>query len=146
MLEATQTDVGRPLGVRAATARPEPRPHRPHDDWSYLDTLQRPRRLHHFLERVADSTPHATALIVGDEALTYARLDDVANRLANLLRSHGVGPGATVGILIERSPPMYVGIVGALKTGARYVPIDSNAPRDRIEYIVNDAGVDVLLT
>ncbi|MFP5416285.1 MAG: Pls/PosA family non-ribosomal peptide synthetase [Actinomycetes bacterium] len=132
--------------MRAATARPEPRPHRPHDDWSYLDTLQRPRRLHHFLERVADSTPHATALIVGDEALTYARLDDVANRLANLLRSHGVGPGSTVGILIERSTPMYVGIVGALKTGARYVPIDSNAPRDRIEYIVNDAGVDVLLT
>lgn len=124
----------------------EARPHRPHDDWSCLDSIPRPRRLHHFLERAADNTPRAAALVVGDEVLTYAQLDKLANRLANQLRSQGVGAGSTVGILIERSLPMYVGIVGALKTGARYVPIDSNAPRDRIEYIVTDAGVDLLLT
>ena len=126
--------------------RPDPRPHRPHDDWSYLEAIPRPRRLHHFVERAADATPHATALVVGDEALTYADFDGLANRLANQLRGFGVGPGSAVGILIDRSTPMYVAIVGALKAGARYVPIDAKAPRDRIEYITADAGVQILLT
>ncbi len=98
------------------------------------------------MEQASDLFADATALVVGDESLTYAQFDEVSNRLANHLRARGVGPGSTVGILIERSVSMYVGIVGALKTGARYVPIDSNAPRDRVEFIATDAGVDVLLT
>lgn len=146
MLDTSLPWGDRPLDAAAGIARPRPRPHRPYDDWGYLDPIPRPRRLHHFFERAADVTPGATALIVGDESLTYTQFDELANRLANFLRARGVGPGSTVGILIDRSVPMYVSIVGALKTGARYVPIDANAPRDRIEYIATDAGVDVLLT
>lgn len=126
--------------------RPDPRPHRPHDDWSYLETIPRPRRLHHFVERAAAKTPNAVALVVGDESFTYREFDELGDWLAIQLRERGVGPGATVGILIERSAPMYVAIVGALKTGARYVPIDAKAPADRIAYITADAGVDILLT
>lgn len=98
------------------------------------------------MERSADTSPHAIALVVGDETLTYAKFDELGNRLANQLSGLGVHPGSTVGILIERSTPMYVAILGALKAGARYVPIDASAPRDRIAFITEDAGVDVLLT
>ena len=143
MVAPTRVDT-RPSEV--APARPDPRPRRPHDDWSYLEAIPRPARLHQFVERSADASPHAVALIVGDEKLTYARFDELGNRLANQLSGLGVRPGSTVGILIERSTPMYVAILGALKAGARYVPIDASAPRDRIAFITEDAGVDVLLT
>lgn len=134
------------MGLSPSLVRPDPRPHRPHDDWSYLEAIPRPRRLHHFIERAAATTPNALALVVGDEELTYREFDEIGDRLAGQLHEQGIGPGSTVGILIERSTPLYVAIIGALKTGARYVPIDAKAPKDRIEYITTDAGVDILLT
>ena len=114
MPEVTPSHFASPRLMREDGSGAEARPHRPHDDWSCLDSIPRPRRLHHFLERAADNTPRAAALVVGDEVLTYAQLVKLANRLADQVRSQGVGAGSTVGILIERSLPMYVGIVGAL--------------------------------
>lgn len=146
----TTQDVAQPKVVLAqpnSIPRPKPRPSLPHDDWSYLDEIPRPKRLHHVFEQAADTVPDATALVVGDDSFTYAELDELSNQLANLLRQeHGIGSGSTVGILIERSVPMYVAILAALKSGAKYVPIDSKAPLDRVEYITADAGVDILLT
>lgn len=145
LVAPTQTGGGHAEG-ETSFRRPDPRPHRPGDDWSYLENIPRPRRLHHFLELAADAAPDSIALVVGDEALTYAQFDGLGNKLANRLRTQGVGPGSTVGILLDRSTAMYVAIIGALKTGARYVPLDANAPRERVEYITADAGVEVLLT
>lgn len=100
-----QTRVGHPVGLSPSLVRPDPRPHRPHDDWSYLEAIPRPRRLHHFIERAAATTPNALALVVGDEELTYREFDEIGDRLAGQLHEQGIGPGSTVGILIERSTP-----------------------------------------
>ena len=105
-----------------------------------------PRRLFYFLERIADTAPGSTALECNGVVRSYAEFDADGNRVAHYLYSLGVRPGDTVGILIDRSLPMYQAILGALKSGATYVPIDPNAPHDRVEYIATDAGVKVLLT
>ena len=105
-----------------------------------------PRRLSHFFERSADATPSATALVCGDVTRSYAALDAEANRLAHHLADRGAGPGSTIGILVDRSLAMYVAILGALKSGATYVPIDPAAPADRVAFIVSDADVRLLVT
>ena len=92
-----------------------------------------PRRLFYFLERIADTAPGSTALECNGVVRSYAEFDADGNRVAHYLYSLGVRPGDTVGILIDRSLPMYQAILGALKSGATYVPIDPNAPHDRVD-------------
>lgn len=136
---ATQKKAATQLRAKQVKARAS-------GDWSYLDALERPRRLHHFVETIADAFPDSNALECESDLLSYREFDEAGNRLAHHLRSLGIVPGMSVGILIERSTPMYVAVLGALKAGATYVPIDPNAPSDRVEYIATDAGLDVLLT
>ena len=108
--------------------------------------MYRPVRLQQFFERTAVARPSATAVLDEDRALTYRELDQRANQLAHHLRRAGIGPGRRVGILLHRSWRTYVALLGALKAGATFVPIDPASPRDRVEYIAGDAGLDVLLT
>src|SRR6185369_10312597 len=94
----------------------------------------------------AQRTPDATAVIFEDRTLTYAALDAHANRLAHHLQSLGVGPETMVGLCVERSPEMVIGLVGILKAGGAYLPLDPNYPRERLAFMLADAGCPVLVT
>ncbi|MFF8958121.1 amino acid adenylation domain-containing protein [Streptomyces sp. NPDC014894] len=98
-----------------------------------------------FRDRAARD-PDATALVHGDRSLTYRRLDERANQLARLLRARGVGAGSRVGVFLRRSPEMVVGLLGILKSGAAYVPIDPSYPQERTGYALRDAGVRLVVT
>ena len=94
----------------------------------------------------AARTPDAAAVIFEDRALSYAALDAHANRLAHHLHSLGVGPETVVGLCVERSPEMLIGLLGILKAGGAYLPLDPDYPRERLEFMLADAGVSVLVT
>jgi amino acid adenylation domain-containing protein len=102
--------------------------------------------LHELFEAQARRTPHAPALAFDDERLSYAELNRRANRLAHRLRSLGVGTEARVGILLERSAEMVVGLLAVLKAGGAYVPLDPTYPRERLASMLDDARPAVLLT
>ena len=100
-------------------------------------------------QRIADQaqqSPHAIALIVGEHSLTYQQLDRRANQLAHKLIESGVGPDRLVGIAVERSVEMIVGLLAILKAGGAYVPLDPAYPQDRLAYMIDDSGIDLLLT
>ena len=94
----------------------------------------------------AARTPDATAVIFEGRTLTYAALDAHANRLAHHLQILGVGPETVVGLCVERSPEMLIGLLGILKAGGAYLPLDAGYPRERLEFMLADAGVSVLVT
>ena len=91
-------------------------------------------------------TPDAVAVVFEDRTLTYAALDAHANRLAHHLHSLGVGPETMVGLCVERSPEMLIGLLGILKAGGAYLPLDPNYPRERLAFMLADAGCPVLVT
>lgn len=102
--------------------------------------------IHELIEVQAEKTPRAVALVFGKEALSYCELNTRANRLAHRLRALGVGPDELVGIAVERSVEMVVGLLGILKAGGAYVPLDPEYPPDRLAYMMQDSGVRLLLT
>ena len=102
--------------------------------------------IHTVFERQAATTPNTTAVIFQDEQLNYAELNSRANQLARHLQMLGVGPDTRVGILLERSVEMIVGLLAALKAGGAYVPLDPATPPERLRFIIDDAQVAVLLT
>jgi amino acid adenylation domain-containing protein len=102
--------------------------------------------VHQLVERQAECTPDAIAVVSGDDRLTYRELDVRANQLAQRLRVAGAGSGAVVAICVERSPDMVAGLLGILKTGAAYVPLDPRHPRDRLRFMLEDSAATVLLT
>lgn len=104
------------------------------------------RLLNECFERACDRGPECTAVECGAERLSYAELDRRANRLARLLLARGVGPGDGVGILLDRSLDSYVALLGVIKSGASYVPLDPAFPADRLEFIVRDAGLRDFVT
>ncbi|WP_229210568.1 non-ribosomal peptide synthetase, partial [Duganella sp. CF517] len=101
--------------------------------------------LHQLIERQARANPAATALKFGDESLNYAELNLRANRLAHHLLKLGVGPDVKVGIAVERSIGMMVGMLAILKAGGAYVPLDPEYPADRLAYMMQDSGIQLLL-
>ncbi|MBZ0290003.1 MAG: amino acid adenylation domain-containing protein, partial [Anaerolineae bacterium] len=101
---------------------------------------------HDLIEACADQTPDATAVIYERDHLTYAQLDARANQLAHHLIGLGVQPGDKVALCVERSLEMLVGIVGILKAGAAYVPLDPAYPRERIAFVLEDTTAPVLIT
>ena len=94
----------------------------------------------------AARTPEAVAVVYEGERVSYRRLNERANQLAHYLRRLGVGAGARVGVFLERSPSMVVALLGILKAGAAYVPLDPIYPAERIAYVLADAGVAALVT
>ncbi|HXO19008.1 MAG TPA: amino acid adenylation domain-containing protein, partial [Thermoanaerobaculia bacterium] len=105
-----------------------------------------PTSLHGFFEAQASATPNAIAVVAEEGELTYAELDRRAARLADFLRLSGVTIDALVGVAMERSLDMVVALLGILKAGAAYVPIDPGYPQERIAWMLADARVPVLLT
>ncbi|HYL56307.1 MAG TPA: amino acid adenylation domain-containing protein [Gemmatimonadales bacterium] len=102
--------------------------------------------LHELIADQARRTPDRVAVVFEGERLTYRELDRRADLLAQRLRDFDVGPDTLVGLLVERSLEMVVGILGILKAGAAYVPIDAAYPAERIAYVLADAKVTCLLT
>src|SRR6185312_5929566 len=98
------------------------------------------------LEHQASASPERPALRCGDETLSYRALDEQANRIAHGLIAHGVRPGDLVGLALERGPAMLAALLGTLKAGAGYVPLDPGFPAERLAYMVADAKLAVLLT
>jgi len=103
-------------------------------------------RMHEWLERQCDRDPGRIALRAGGEALSYRELDARANRIAWLLRAQGVGRGALVGLAMDRGADMLAALLGILKSGAGYVPLDPAFPAERLAYMAADAGLGALLT
>lgn len=102
--------------------------------------------VHRLIEAQAAQDPQALAVILDGEVLTRGDLNQRANRLARRLVQQGVGPESRVGIAVERSPAMIVGLLAILKAGACYVPLDPGYPRDRLAAMIEDSGVTCLLT
>ena len=94
----------------------------------------------------AAATPDAVAIVSGDESLSYAGLEARANQLAHHLREFGVGPETVVGVCVERSPALLIGLLGILKAGGVYLPLDPSYPDERLGFMLNDAGASVLVT
>ena len=108
--------------------------------------LPRQQCVHELVEDQARRTPDAEALVFGRRRLTYAELDARADALASRLRDLGVALETPVAVCLARSPEMVVALLGILKAGGTYVPIDSTSPADRIAYILMDAGVRIVVT
>ncbi len=97
-------------------------------------------------EEQVERTPEAVAVVYRDQQITYRELNKRANRIANYLRAQGVGPEVLVGIFLDRSPDMVASILGVLKAGGAYLPLDPSNPKERLAFILEDAGAQILLT
>ncbi|MEK6283643.1 MAG: amino acid adenylation domain-containing protein [Acidobacteriota bacterium] len=102
--------------------------------------------LHDLFERQVEINPDAIAVVYENVRLTYGELNRRANQLARYLRANGVGPDVLVGISIERGVEMMIGLLGILKAGGAYVPLDPAYPKERLDFMLRDAGVPLLLT
>ncbi|MEH2281772.1 MAG: amino acid adenylation domain-containing protein, partial [Nostoc sp.] len=102
--------------------------------------------IHQLFEEQVERTPDAVAVVFENQQLTYHELNCRANQLAHYLRSLGVGADVLVGICVERSLEMLVGILGILKAGGVYVPLDPEYPEDRLNFMLEDAQVSLLLS
>ncbi|MDX6695902.1 MAG: hypothetical protein QOF02_3505, partial [Blastocatellia bacterium] len=102
--------------------------------------------LQQLFEAQAERAPDSIAVVYEDSQLTYAELNARANQLARRLRKAGVGPEVLVGIMVERGIEMLVGVLGIIKAGGGYVPLDANYPRERLAFMIDDTRAPVLLT
>ncbi|MEM9566772.1 MAG: amino acid adenylation domain-containing protein [Cyanobacteria bacterium P01_E01_bin.34] len=102
--------------------------------------------IHQLFERQVECSPNAVAVVYEDQPLSYWELNERANQLAHHLQQLGVGPETLVGICIERSLEMVVGLLGILKAGGAYVPLDPGYPPERLAYMLADSQVPILLT
>ena len=106
----------------------------------------REKAIHEIFEEEVAKNPEKIALVHNDKKMTYGELNEKANAVANILRNKGVKVDELVGIMVQRSFEMMVGILGILKSGAGYMPLDPKYPEDRIEYMVQDSKINILLT
>ncbi len=113
--------------------------------WNDTDAGYEQACLHTLFERQAEKTPDAVALEFEGRTLTYRELDGQADAIARRLRQAGVVAGTPVGILLERSFDAVAAVLGVLKAGAAYVPLDAGQPPDRLAFLVDDAGVEHLI-
>ncbi|MBV9689957.1 MAG: amino acid adenylation domain-containing protein [Ktedonobacteraceae bacterium] len=102
--------------------------------------------IHHLVEAQAARIPDSLAIQMGRRCWTYRQMNERANQIAHLLRSLGVGPDMHVGIYLERSPEMIVSQLGILKAGGAFVMFDPGSPQERLDFLLEDAQVHVLLT
>ncbi|NEO73603.1 amino acid adenylation domain-containing protein, partial [Moorena sp. SIO3H5] len=116
-------------------------------EWNNTKTdYPRDKCIHQLFEEQVEKTPDAVAVVFEEQKLTYSQLNRKANQLAHYLQKLGVAPETLVGICVERSVEIVVGLLAILKAGGAYVPLDPNYPSERLAYMLADAGVSVLVT
>ena len=115
-------------------------------DWNDTDATLPVQCVHEGIEAQAARTPAGTAVQLGTEQLTYAELNAQANQVARLLRSHGIGPEALVGVCMRTSTRRLAALLGTWKAGGGYVPLDPDLPPDRLAYMITDTAMRVILT
>ncbi len=106
----------------------------------------RDKTINDLFEEQAGNHPDLNAVVFENQSLTYRELDIKADQVAHLLREKDVKPDTVVGIMAERSVEMIIGIMGILKAGGAYLPVDPNLPENRIDYIIEDSNMQILLT
>lgn len=102
--------------------------------------------IHRLFEAQVDKNPDAVAVVFANHRLTYRELNTRANHLARRLEKLGIGPAMTVGVCLQRSIELIVGLLAILKSGGAYVPLDPSYPRERLRFMIKDAQVKALLT
>ncbi|MFD8823829.1 amino acid adenylation domain-containing protein [Streptomyces sp. NPDC059605] len=121
--------------------------HRVLTEWNDTAAPAPATTLHRLFEQRAAQDPDAVAVVCGTDSMTYRQLDELANRLAHRLRAvPGIGPDVPVGVCLERSPAMVWTLLGILKAGAAYVPLDPEHPEERLAYLVEDSGAPLIVT
>ena len=115
-------------------------------EWNRTEVEYPQRCVHELFEEQVERTPEAIAVEYEGRRLSYGELNRRANQLGHHLRKQGVGPEVLVGICVERSLEMMVGILGILKAGGAYVPLDPEYPSERLAFMLEDSGVPVLLS
>ncbi|HLM69425.1 MAG TPA: condensation domain-containing protein, partial [Longimicrobium sp.] len=115
-------------------------------EWSAGPAVEVPSRpVHRRFAAQAARTPHAVAVVAGGERVTYGELDAWSDRIAGALRARGAAPGEIVGVHVDRGAGMVAALLGILKTGAAYLPLDPVYPPERIAYMVQDSGAVLVL-
>jgi amino acid adenylation domain-containing protein len=102
--------------------------------------------VHELVEKQVESTPNAVAVVFEEHKLTYEQLNQSANQLAHYLKNQNIPSGATIGIYVESSVDMVIGLLGVLKAGCAYVPMDPRYPQARLEFMAQDSYIALLLT
>ena len=115
-------------------------------DWNKTETdYPRQSCIHQLFETQVENTPDVVALVFGEETLTYSELNEQANQLAHYLQTAGVGVETLVGVCLERSPKFIISILAILKAGGAYLPLDPTYPSERLTFMVEDAGIQVIV-
>ncbi len=102
--------------------------------------------IHEYFAEVAKDNPHLHCIEYEDRIFTYEEINRRANKLARYIKNIGAGPEQIIGLYLERTPEMIISILAVFKAGAAYAPISTAYPKDRLEYLINDAGLEVILT
>ena len=145
LLRAVVADPERPVSSLPLLTAAEERQIRVEFNDTRTD-YPRTRTVAELFEAQVEKTPEAPAVVSDEGTLTYAELNRTANRLAHHLTRLGVGENHRVGVCLDRSPDLIAGLLGILKAGAAYVPIDASYPRERISFLLSDAAVSLVLT
>ncbi|HEV2736817.1 MAG TPA: condensation domain-containing protein, partial [Longimicrobiaceae bacterium] len=144
LLEAVAADPGRPVWeveLLSAAEREQAV-----EGWNATrEPFAEDACVHELVSARARRTPDAAAVVHGGRSLSYAELERRSDRLAHALRARGVGPETRVGICAGRSPEVLVGMLGVLKAGGAYLPLDPSHPAERLRYVLDDAGARTLL-
>ena len=145
LVEALQSSPE--MQVLELSVLPEAERHQQLIEWNDTQTdYPQDKCIHELFEEQAEQHPDNIALIFEDEELTYKALNERANQVAHYLIAQGVKPDTLVGLCVERSLEMVIGLIGILKAGGAYVPIDPDYPEERIRYMLEDSGVNILLS
>src|SRR5213079_1151165 len=116
------------------------------EEWNATEQAVPAANLADLFSEQARARPAAPAVVFGDAELSYGELEVRSNQLAHHLRALGVGPEVIVGLCLERSLDLVVGLLGILKAGGAYLPLDPDYPRERLGFMLADAGARVLIT
>ena len=117
-----------------------------HEQWNRTAHVIAPTTIHAAFERAVAAHPNFAALTGAGRTLTYAQLDQAAAVVAASLAGHGVAHGDLVGLSLDRSPELVVGMLGILKAGAAYLPLDPGYPAQRLDFCIRDSGITLVLT
>ncbi len=115
-------------------------------EWNPIRNYSQDVCIHHLFEAQVERVPHRVAVVCEDLQLTYEQLNRRANQLAHHLQFLGVGPEVMVGLCVDRSLEMVIGILGILKAGGAYVPLDPTYPQERLAFMLSDSQVSVVVT